>query len=109
MVGNIGLGILSDPTRGERQNDVVLYGVSVARALTHAMEVVAEINGRANTRRGAPPPGTDTSGHIRAGLRYTHGSFRFDGAFISGLVAQQDASLGVTAGVTWVFKAIEIP
>jgi len=109
VVGNIGLGILSDPTRGERQNDVVLYGVSVARALTHAMEVVAEINGRANTRRGAPPPGTDTSGHIRAGLRYTHGSFRFDGAFISGLAAQQDASLGVTAGVTWVFKAIEIP
>ena len=31
LVGNIGVGILSDPTRGDRQNDVLTYGVSVAR------------------------------------------------------------------------------
>jgi diaminopimelate epimerase len=50
IVGNIGLGILGDPTNGNRQNDVVLYGVSFARALTNAAEVVGEVTGRANTR-----------------------------------------------------------
>src|SRR4029450_7100594 len=30
IVGNIGLGILGDPTNGQRQNDVLLYGVSFA-------------------------------------------------------------------------------
>src|SRR5688572_24440947 len=32
IVGNIGLGILGDPTEGANQNDVVLYGMSIARA-----------------------------------------------------------------------------
>ena len=33
MVGNVGFGILGDPTRGDRQNDVLTYGISVrARA-----------------------------------------------------------------------------
>ena len=54
------LGILGDPTRGDRQNDVLTYGVSFARALTQAAEVVGEINGRVNTRDGEPPPGTES-------------------------------------------------
>ncbi len=33
FVGNAGLGILGDPTRGDRQNDVLLYGASIARAV----------------------------------------------------------------------------
>ena len=40
IVGNIGLGILADPTEGNRQNDVLTYGASVARALTDRAEVV---------------------------------------------------------------------
>ena len=53
IVGNLGLGILGDPTNGNRQNDVVTYGVSFARAITNEAEVVGEINGRANTRSAA--------------------------------------------------------
>src|SRR5262249_5493550 len=34
IVGNVGAGILSDPTVGHRQNDVLTYGVSLARAIT---------------------------------------------------------------------------
>ena len=34
IIGNVGLGILSDPTNATRQNDVLLYGVSVARSVT---------------------------------------------------------------------------
>ena len=108
VVGNVGLGILSDPTRGDRQNDVVLYGVSVARAMTEAIQVVAEINGWANTRRGSAPPGTDSAGFIRVGARYTRGSVRFDGALISG-VTSRDAKVGATAGFTWVFRGMEVP
>src|SRR5687768_235347 len=46
IVGNGGVGILGDPTRGDRQNDVVTYGISLARALTNAAEIVGEVNGR---------------------------------------------------------------
>ena len=107
VVGNVGLGILSDPTRGDRQNDVVVYGLSMARALTAATQVVAEVNGRANTRRGQAPPGTDSSSHIRLGTRYTRGSVRFDAALIAGLTSR-DATVGVTAGFTWVFLGMDL-
>ena len=64
IVGNVGLGILGDPTRGDRQNDVLTYGVSLARAVTQAAELVGEINGRLDTRNGDPPPGTELARHV---------------------------------------------
>src|SRR5262249_58563959 len=76
IVGNIGLGILGDPTNGNRQNDVLLYGASFARAITNAAEVVGEVYGRANTRGGGPLPGTESRGIARIGLRYTLDSWR---------------------------------
>lgn len=108
IVGNVGLGILSDPTRGDRQNDLIVYGVSMARAMSAGAEIVAEVTGRANTRRGSPPPGTGDSGEIRAGVRYTFGPIRFDAAAISGLT-DLDATAGVTAGFTWVFRGPVTP
>src|SRR5690606_7543302 len=57
VVGNVGFGILADPTRGDRQNDVLDYGVSVARAVREGVELVAELNGRQNTRSGEPLAG----------------------------------------------------
>jgi hypothetical protein len=104
VVGNIGLAILSDPTHGDRQNDLLTYGVSVARALTQSVEVVGEINGRVSTRRGTPPPGTESRGGIVFGTRYTRGSIRLDAGFLTGLTPQ-DASIGVTGGLTWVFAS----
>ncbi len=108
VIGNIGLGILSDPTRGDRQNDVVVYGLSLARAMNEAVEIVGEVNGHANTRRGDPPPGTDSTSYMRAGLRYTRGSVRFDGALITGLTSR-DATVGLSVGFTWVFQGMEVP
>ena len=105
IVGNFGYGILSDPVVGNRQNDVILYGLSIGSTVTKDFEVVGEINGRVNTRRGEPPPGTDSSGYIRVGARYTTGSVQFDGAVISGL-SPRDATIGVTAGLSWVFDAV---
>ena len=108
IVGNIGLGILSDPTNGQRQNDVVLYGVSFARALTDAAEIVGEVAGRGNTRGAGPLPGTESRSVIRMGLRYTYGGWRADGALLLG-ATDNDPGIGVTAGFTYVFTAFQVP
>lgn len=108
VVGNVGFGILGDPTRGDRQNDVLLYGVSLARAVREGLEVVAEINGRANTRANTPPIGTESHSVIRVGSRLTRGPVRIDGALLLG-VTERDPSWGFSAGFTWVFKAFTVP
>lgn len=108
VVGNIGLGILSDPTRGDRQNDVVMYGVSFARAISSAAEVVGEVNGRKDTRSGEPPPGTESRSMARFGARYTTGGWRGDAALMFGLTSA-DPSFGFTAGFTYVFTLPKLP
>jgi hypothetical protein len=108
IVGNVGLGILGDPTNGNRQNDVLLYGVSFARAVTNAAEVVGEVNGRANTRAAGPLPGTESRSIVRMGLRYTHGGWRGDGALLIG-ATNNDPGIGVTVGFTYAFTAFQVP
>jgi hypothetical protein len=108
IVGNIGLGILGDPTNGNRQNDVLLYGVSFARAITNAAEVVGEVTGRANTRGGGPLPGTESRSTVRMGLRYTYGGLRGDAALLLG-ATNNDPGVGFTAGFTYVFTAFQVP
>jgi hypothetical protein len=108
FVGNLGLGVLSDPTRGFRQNDVITYGVSLARAVHQGVEIVGEANGRFNTRKHATPPGTESRSIMRVGGRFTHGSVRIDGAVLVGLTSR-DPSWGVTGGFTWVFHGFTIP
>lgn len=107
VAGNIGLGILGDPTRGDNQNDVVTYGFSLARAITQQLDVVGEINGRWNTRSGTPPVGTESRSALRAGGRYTVGALRLDAGVILGFTSR-DPSVGVTAGVTYMFKAFDV-
>ena len=108
FVGNIGLGILGDPTRGDRQNDVLTYGLSVARAVREGLEVVGEINGRLDTRAGVAPVGTESRGAMRIGGRFTRSTVRADAGVIVGMTSR-DPSIGVTAGLTWVFKGFTIP
>jgi hypothetical protein len=108
LVGNIGFGILADPTEGDRQNDVLTYGVSFARALTDHAEVVGEVNGRASTRSGDPFPGTESRSLLNLGGRYTTGPLRLDAGVFFGLTTA-DPSVGFTAGFTYVFNAFQIP
>ena len=108
VVGNIGVGILGDPTRGDRQNDVLTYGFSLARAVTQPAELVAEINGHLDTREGAAPPGTGSRGQVRVGARYTIGGWRADAAILLGITSR-DPGVGFGAGFTYVFNAFSIP
>src|SRR5215207_7279634 len=108
IVGNVGLGILGDPTRGDNQNDVLLYGVSVARAVREGVEVVGEVNGRANTRGGTAPVGTESRATVRVGGRLTRGTVRLDAAILLGITSR-DPGFGFTAGATWVFKGFTLP
>ena len=108
IVGNAGIAILGDPT-GEvpEQNDLMIYGLSFARALTTEAEVVAEINGRYNNSANADP-GSESRGVFRIGGRYTRGTVRVDAGVLLGMTTR-DPDVGFTAGLTWVFNAFRVP
>lgn len=108
IVGNVGLGILSDPTRGDNQNDVLEYGFSLARALKEGLEIVGDVNGHVSTRGGTPPVGTESRGIMRLGGRFTKGTVRIDAAVLLGMTSY-DPSFGFTFGATYVFKALNVP
>ena len=108
VVTNVGAAILSDPTVGNRQNDVLTYGVSFARAMTQEAELVGEINGRVSTRSGEAFPGTETRGTLRFGGRYTRGPARLDAGIFFGMTSV-DPTIGFTFGVTYVFNAFKVP
>jgi hypothetical protein len=107
IVANLGVGIMPDPVRGDVQNDVVLYGLSGARAVRTGIEFVGELNGRISTRSGTPPPGTESRSMLRIGSRITKGVVRIDGGLFVGLTGE-DPSWGFTFGGTWVFQAFTV-
>lgn len=105
LAANLGLGVLSAPTEGHRQNDVLQYGLSAFRRVGERLQVVAEVAGREDYK-GRGLPGTGEEGQARLGLRWTAGRWRFDGAAIRGLNAS-DASWGATVGVTITMQTFE--
>jgi hypothetical protein len=105
VVGNVGLAILGDPTRGDQQGDLLTYGLSFARAVRQGVEIVGEVNGRyAATYDDDTPPGAESRAIMRFGGRVTTGTVRFDAGALVGLTSR-DPSIGFTAGFTWVFRA----
>lgn len=109
VVGNGGLAILGDPTSAvPEQNDLLTFGLSVARAMTTATELVGEVNGRLNLTEGPPDPGAENRATMRLGGRYTRGSVRVDAAVLLGMTSR-DPSIGFTTGFTWVLDAFQVP
>jgi hypothetical protein len=107
FVGNAGLGILADPTSANRQDDVLTYAASFARAITDRAEFVGEVAGHWNFSED-PAAGTATRSRLNVGGRYTVGSFRIDGAVFFGLTTLEP-TVGFGAGFTYVFTAFEVP
>nr|MDQ3805716.1 hypothetical protein [Acidobacteriota bacterium] len=98
--GNLGVGILTAPTQAFTQNDVLLYGLAGIFRINRQVNLAAEVNGRANTRRGRAPLGTEPLGEFRLGVQVKAVGLRFDAAGIKGLTDFSPRS-GVTFGVTY--------
>jgi hypothetical protein len=98
--GNLGIGILTAPTELFTQNDVLLYGFAGIIRLNKQFNFVGEVNGRASTRRGRAPLGTESLSEARLGLQIKASGLRFDFAGIAGLTDFSPRS-GVTFGVTY--------
>lgn len=106
--GNLGIGILTAPIERFTQNDVLLYGFASIIRLTRNINFAGEINGRANTRSGRAPLGTEGQAEARLGLQIKASGLRFDFAGIAGLTDFSPRS-GVTFGVTYDTPSIFTP
>jgi len=98
--GNLGLAILTAPTQLFSQNDVITYGVAGIFRLNKQFSLAGEVNGRANTRPGDGPLGTESQSEARLGLQIRASGLRFDFAGIKGLTSFSPNS-GFTVGVTY--------
>jgi hypothetical protein len=97
---NLGVGILTSPTERFSQNDVLLYGIAGIIRINKQFNLAAEINGRANTRSGRAPLGTEPYSEARLGAQIRASGLRFDFAGIAGLTKFSPRS-GITFGVTY--------
>jgi hypothetical protein len=106
--GNVGLAILTAPTELFTQNDVLTYGVAGIFRLNKQMSVAGEVNGRANTRPGSGPLGTESQSEARLGMQIRASGLRFDFAGIKGLTSFSPKS-GFTVGVTYDTPSVFAP
>lgn len=108
VFGNLGIGILTAPLERFTQNDVLLYGLAGIFRVNDHINIVSEINGRANTRSGNAPLGTESTGQFRIGTQIRASGLRFDTAAIFGLTKFSPRS-GFTFGVTYISPNIFTP
>lgn len=106
--GNLGIAILTAPTQLFSQNDVVTYGAAGIFRVNRQFSIAGEVNGRANTRPGDGPLGTESQAEARLGMQIRASGLRFDFAGIKGLTRFTHDS-GVTVGVTYDTPSIFAP
>jgi hypothetical protein len=108
LFGNLGIGILSAPLQPFVQNDVLLYGFAGIIRINKQFNFVGEVNGRASTRAGRAPLGTESQSEARLGFQIKASGLRFDLAGIKGLSEFSPRS-GVTFGVTYDTPSVFTP
>jgi hypothetical protein len=106
--GNLGIAILTAPTELFSQNDVITYGLAGIFRINNQFSVAGEVNGRANTRPGSGPLGTESMAEARLGMQIRASGLRFDFAGIKGLTSFSPNS-GFTVGVTYDTPAVFAP
>jgi hypothetical protein len=106
--GNLGIAILTAPTTLFSQNDVLTYGAAGIVRINKQFSLAGEVNGRANTRPGNGPLGTESQAQARIGMQVRASGLRFDVAGIKGLTSFSPNS-GVTIGVTYDTPVIFAP
>jgi hypothetical protein len=106
--GNLGIAILTAPTELFTQNDLLTYGVAGIFRVNKQFSIAGEVNGRANTRPGNGPPGTESQAEARLGMQVRASGLRFDFAGIKGLTNFSPNS-GFTIGVTYDTPSVFAP
>jgi len=106
--GNLGIAILTAPTQLFSQNDVLTYGAAGIFRVNKQFSIAGEVNGRANTRPGNGPLGTESQAEARLGMQIRASGLRFDLAGIKGLTSFSPNS-GFTVGVTYDTPAVFAP
>ena len=106
--GNLGLASLSAPPELFSQNDVITYGLAGIYRINKQFSIAGEVNGRANTRPGNGPLGTESQAEARLGMQIRASGLGFDLAGIKGLTSFSPSS-GFTVGVTYDTPAIFAP
>lgn len=108
VFGNVGLGILTAPLEEFTQNDVLLYGLAGIFRFNERINIVGEVSGRANTRSGDAPLGTESIGQFRVGTQIKASGLRFDTAAVFGFTKNSPRT-GLTFGVTYQSPSIFTP
>ena len=98
VFGNIGLGMLDDPTRPAAQQDLLMLGIATSIPAGSRVNVMAEWNGR-HTSTSSPSPGGESLGQARLGLQIKTGSLRWDVAATAG-TTHWEHKAGFTAGLS---------
>jgi hypothetical protein len=106
--GNLGIAILTAPTQLFSQNDVLTYGVAGIFRINKQLSLAGEVNGRANTRPGNGPLGTESQSEARLGMQIRASGLRFDFAGIKGLTSFSPNS-GFTVGITYDTPSVFAP
>jgi hypothetical protein len=104
LLANLGLGVLAVPTRGDRQNDVLMYGLAAERPLSERWTLALEVNGRTDRSSGETPEGTEDMGQARFAARWSAGAIALDGGLIAGLHGPEP-NIGATVGMSWLVDA----
>lgn len=99
-VGNVGLLLLGNPEDGRDHATSLSYGLSIARAVTNAFEVVGELNGRLPPFEDITPAGLESRSIFRLAGRYTYSLLRLDFGILAG-ITERDPNFGFTGGVTY--------
>jgi hypothetical protein len=108
LLANLGLGIMTAPLERFTQNDVLLYGLGGIYRVNDNINIVGEVNGRANTRSGAAPLGTESLSQFRLGTQIKASGLRFDTAAVLGLNHFSPRS-GIVFGVTYQTPTVFTP
>jgi hypothetical protein len=106
--GNLGIAILTAPTELFTQNDVLTYGLAGIFRINKQFSIAGEVNGRANTRPGDGPLGTESQAEARLGMQVRASGLRFDFGGIKGLTNFSPNS-GFTIGVTYDTPSVFAP
>jgi hypothetical protein len=106
--GNLGIAILTAPTQLFTQNDILTYGAAGIFRINKQFSIAGEVNGRANTRTGNGPLGTESQSEARLGMQIRASGLRFDFAGIKGLTRFTHDS-GFTVGVTYDVPSLFAP